>query len=112
MRDTILFDINETVLDLSSLKPTFKALFGTAQALPTWFATLLHSSTVSALTGVRTNFADLALVTLNALAADQNVSLNDNTRQAFLNGFSTLKPHHDVIPALQTLKDKGYRRVA
>ena len=52
MRDTILFDINETVLDLSSLKPTFEALFGTAQAL-TWFATLLHSSTVSALTGVR-----------------------------------------------------------
>jgi len=27
-RDTILFDINETVLDLSSLKPRFKAAFG------------------------------------------------------------------------------------
>jgi len=27
-RDTILLDINETVLDLSSLKPKFKAVFG------------------------------------------------------------------------------------
>ena len=37
--------------------------------------------------------------------------LNDNTRQEFLNGFLP-KAHDDVIPALQTLKDKGYRRVA
>ena len=59
-RDTILFDINETVLDLSSLKPGFEKAFGEAGVLPTWFAMLLQSSTVCAITGVKTGFATLA----------------------------------------------------
>jgi len=42
-RDTILFDINETILDLSSLRPMFKAAFGSEGASAIWFSDLLHS---------------------------------------------------------------------
>ena len=37
-RDTVLFDINETVLDLSSLKPGVEAVFQDAGVIATWFA--------------------------------------------------------------------------
>ena len=55
-RDTILFDINETVLDLSSLKPLFAKHLGSEAVTATWFSMLLHSSNVCALTGVRSDF--------------------------------------------------------
>ncbi|HBC09636.1 MAG TPA: haloacid dehalogenase type II, partial [Rhodospirillaceae bacterium] len=62
-RDTVLFDINETVLDLSSLKPGFEAVFQDAGVIATWFAMLLQTSTVCVLTGVETGFARLAAIT-------------------------------------------------
>ena len=39
-RDTILFDINETVLDLASLQPRFEAVFGDGSITARWFAML------------------------------------------------------------------------
>ena len=57
-RDTVLFDINETVLDLRSLGPKFAAALGDPAVVSTWFAMLLHTSTVCALTRVNTGFAD------------------------------------------------------
>ena len=37
-RDTILFDINETILDLTSLRPKFKVAFGDESVTSTWFS--------------------------------------------------------------------------
>ena len=44
-RDTILFDINETILNLTSLKPKFKAAFGDEGVTATWFSSSLRMST-------------------------------------------------------------------
>ncbi len=111
-RDTILFDINETVLDLGSLRPKFAAALGDADVTATWFAMLLHSSTVCALTGVETRFADLAGSMLDALAARRGQSLSDRERADILGGFASLPPHPDITPALQRLRSAGYRTVA
>ena len=67
-RDTILFDINETVLDLASLRPKFGAAFDDAGITVTWFASQLHTSTVCALTGVNSGFAALAGTMLDTIA--------------------------------------------
>jgi len=111
-RDTILFDINETVLDLASLKPKFEAAFGDAGVTATWFATLLHTSTVCALTGVKTTFAELAGNTLDAIAARRGRTISGDQRDAILSGFASLQPHPDVMPALDRLRSGGYRTVA
>ena len=111
-RDTILFDINETVLDLASLRPTFATALGDADVSATWFAMLLHTSTVCALTGVETRFADLAGITLDALAARRGRTLSDRQRDDILGGFAGLPPHPDVPAALQRLRSAGYRTVA
>ncbi|MES9972230.1 MAG: haloacid dehalogenase type II [Candidatus Thiodiazotropha sp.] len=111
-RDTILFDINETVLDLSSLKPKFKAAFETESVTATWFSMLLHSSTVCALTGVKTDFATLAGTMLDTIAARLGVELAEETRADILSSFAGLPAHGDMIPALTRLRSAGYRTVA
>ncbi len=111
-RDTVLFDINETVLDLASLKPRFKEAFGDVGVTATWFAMLLHSSTVCALTGVQTRFAELAASMLEALAAKRGVDLTSSQRDEILSGFASLPAHPDIVPALSNLKAHGYRTVA
>ncbi|MFY0612739.1 MAG: haloacid dehalogenase type II [Hyphomicrobiaceae bacterium] len=111
-RDTILFDINETVLDLASLRPKFEAVFGDASVTSTWFAMLLHTSTVCALTGVKTGFAALAGTMLDAIAARRKVAITGEQRDSILGGFASLTPHADVVPALQALRSGGYRTVA
>lgn len=111
-RDTILFDINETVLDLATLRPRFESVFGDAGVTSTWFAMLLHTSTVCALTGVRTGFATLAATMLDAIAARRGTALTEEQRKHILGGFASLAPHGDVVPALQRLRAQGYRTVA
>ena len=111
-RDTILFDMNETVLDIAVLKPGFKAAFGDETVLATWFSMLLHTSTVCVLTGVRTDFATLAGAMLDAVAARLGVGLPDQIRDEILDGFARLPPHADVKPALRLLKSAGYRTAA
>ena len=111
-RDTVLFDINETVLDLSALRPRFENTFGNPAVAATWFATLLHSSTVCALTGVRTGFADLARIALEAVAARRGIEISPENRDAILGGFAALAPHGDVRPALEKLRRHGFQTVA
>ncbi len=112
MRNIILFDMNETVLDLSSLKPDFEMLFGDSSSMSIWFATLLHNSTVCALTNVAAGFASLASVALDKLAAKRGVTLSIAQRDHLMDGFANLQPHCDVIPALAELRRHGYRTVA
>ena len=111
-RNTILFDINETILNLTSLRPSFKIAFGDERVTATWFSMLLHTSTVCALTDVKTDFASLASAMLDTIAARLGVSLSDETRSEILRGFASLPPHADVKPALTRLRSAGYRTVA
>ena len=111
-RDTILFDINETVLDLSSLKPKFRAAFGDEAVMATWFSMLLHTSTVCVLTDIKTEFATLAGVMLDTIAERRGVELSGVMRDEILGGFSSLPPHADIKPALSRLRSAGYRTVA
>lgn len=111
-RDTILFDINETVLDLTSLKPKFKAVFGDETATATWFSMLLHSSTVCILTDIKTDFATLAGIMLDTIAARLGVKLSNVMRDDILSNFARLPPHADIKPALTRLRSAGYHTVA
>jgi 2-haloacid dehalogenase len=45
--ELLVFDVNETLLDMSPLRIDFEDVFGDAEALGEWFARLLHGSLVS-----------------------------------------------------------------
>lgn len=111
-RNTILFDINETVLDLNQLKPKFEHAFGDESVSALWFATLLHSSTVCAVTGLKSGFADLAAVILDNIAVKKGINLTTDTRDDILATFAGLSAHDDIKPALTKLKNNGYQTIA
>ncbi|MGB3383252.1 MAG: haloacid dehalogenase type II [Marinomonas sp.] len=109
---TILFDINETVLNLTALKPKFMAAFGDDSVMATWFSMLLHSSTVCVVTDVKTDFASLARVMLDSIATRKGITLSVQMRDEILTGFANLPAHEDIQPALRQLQDAGFRTVA
>ena len=56
MKRVILFDVNETLLDLSVLQPHFERVFGDSSVMAQWFAVLLHTSVVTTVTDAYENF--------------------------------------------------------
>ncbi|MGI2258650.1 haloacid dehalogenase type II [Shewanella sp. GXUN23E] len=111
-RDTLLFDINESTLNLNNLKPLFKDAFGDEERMSLWFFTLLHTSTVCALTGVKTDFASLARAALASLEVRFDRPLSDQQRNGIIEAFAAMPPHGDMPAALKQLRQAGYRIIA
>ncbi|QIA65119.1 haloacid dehalogenase type II [Vibrio astriarenae] len=109
---TVLFDINETVLDLSVLKPKFQQYMGSDDYIATWFAMLLHSSTVCLITNTHTDFKSLGLSALESLAGRLGKRLSNQDYQDILSTFAHLPAHPDIEPALVLLREAGFRVVA
>ncbi|WP_295893643.1 haloacid dehalogenase type II [uncultured Vibrio sp.] len=109
---TVLFDINETVLNLNSLRPKFHQYLGDESHMDTWFAMLLHSSTVCLATSVNTNFKRLSQEALLILAGRLNKTLTDEECDDVLSTFASLSAHSDVVPALESLRSAGFNVVA
>lgn len=105
----ILFDVNETLLDLSPLQPVFKQVFGDAAVLQQWFSLLLHSTVVTTITSTYSDMGDLAKATLEVVAARRQVNLEERDRGRILTTMGSLPCHADVKDNLQRLKDAGFR---
>ena len=69
MPETIVFDVNETLLDTGALTPVFDAIFGEPKALREWFSLLLLHSEAATLAGPYFDFAVLARAALEMTAA-------------------------------------------
>lgn len=107
MARVILFDVNETLLDMSMLAPHFERAFGRARAREEWFQQLRENWNVATLTGRFTESATLADAALRMTAAREEVTVSDEDRSAILGGMRRLPPHPDVEPALRMLRDAG-----
>jgi 2-haloacid dehalogenase len=68
-RPIIVFDVNETLLDLDTLHPTLDRIFGDPAALRLWFANLITYSEALTLAGVYVPFTDIGAAVLRMLAA-------------------------------------------
>ena len=49
---TIVFDVNETLLDITTLEPLFERVFGDPTVLREWFAQLILYSQTMTLSGL------------------------------------------------------------
>ncbi|MDQ7027129.1 MAG: haloacid dehalogenase type II [Anaerolineae bacterium] len=111
---TIVFDVNETLLDLAALDTHFERIFGHASVKGDWFKQVLQSALVATIIGQtgETDFGQMARIALEMTALRQNVVLTDDDRQAILATMLNLPPHPEVPDALQKLKDAGIRIAA
>lgn len=111
---TIVFDVNETLLDLAALDTHFERIFGHASVKGDWFKQVLQSALVATITAQTgdTDFGQMARIALEMTALRQSVILSDDDRQAILGTMLNLPPHPEVPDALQKLKDAGIRMAA
>lgn len=108
----LAFDVNETLLDLSSLDPHFERIFGDAAVMSAWFSQLLQSAMAATLTGRYDDFGVLAREALELLAKRHDVELSEEDAAATLGQIRELEPHPDVVPALDMLREAGFRLAA
>ncbi len=108
MARVLLFDVNETLLDLSALRAPFARAFGDPAPLEEWFVRLLHASLVATLTDAYEDFGTLARRALAAVAARRKVVLADGDRDAILGAMRALPPHPEVPAALARLRAAGF----
>ncbi len=108
-RPVIVFDVNETLLDLDALHPTLDRVFGDPAMLRLWFANLITYSEALTLAGVYVPFTDIGAAVLRMLAATRDVTISDADAAELTDRFATMPPHPEVPGALRRLRDHGFR---
>ena len=107
----LVFDVNETLLDLGTLEPFFARTFGDRRVLRRWFAELILYAEAFTLSSRYASFTDLAVAVLEMLASIHAVSLGPNDASELVTAMRHLPPHPDARPALGMLTDAGFRMV-
>jgi 2-haloacid dehalogenase len=107
-----VFDVNETLLDLAALDPTFERVFGRAGVRREWFAQLLQSAMVTTITNAYEDFGAIGNAALGMIAQRHGVELATADRDAILGSMRTLPPHPEVPGALARLQVAGIRMAA
>ena len=106
---TLVFDVNETLLDLDVLVPFFSRVFGRKEAMREWFAQqVLYSQSLS-LSHCYIPFSDLAIGTLCMLSEIHGVSLSEEDKEELRVSMRHLPAHPEVSAALARLQNAGFR---
>jgi 2-haloacid dehalogenase len=105
----IVFDVNETLLDLESLDPVFTRIFHDPAAMRLWFANLITYSEALTLAGVYVPFTDIGPAVLQMLAATRDVEISASDGAELNDRFATMPPHPEVPAALRRLREHGFR---
>ena len=108
-RPIIVFDVNETLLNLETLQPTFHRIFDDPAAMRLWFANLITYSEALTLAGVYVPFTDIGGAVLRMLAATRDIAITDADADELTDRFASMPPHPEVPAALRRLRDHGYR---
>jgi 2-haloacid dehalogenase len=86
----IVFDVNETLLDLDALHPTLDRVFSDPAALRLWFAHLITYSEALTLAGVYVPFTDIGAAVLRMLAATREITIRDEDAAELTDRFATM----------------------
>lgn len=114
MPKVIIFDVNETLLDLAPLKKSVgEALGGREDLLPLWFSTMLHYSLAETLSDEYHDFGEIGSAALVMVAQMQGIELSyEQARTAIVTPLGSLPPHADVKPGLESLSKGHYKIVS
>ena len=106
---TILFDVNETLLNMEPMRVAINSLLGSENSFQQWFGLLLHYSLVDNCTNNHHDFVAIAGAALEMAATINAIKITTAQKTNTLQIIKKLSPHPDVVPGLQLLKQNGYR---
>jgi 2-haloacid dehalogenase len=107
----LVFDVNETLIDIESLAPLFAEWFGDERVLREWFGQLVMYSMAATLAEHYVDFFALGQGVLRMLADIYRVDITDDDVGRLRAQMSTMPAHPDVIEALTALRDNGFRLI-
>jgi 2-haloacid dehalogenase len=108
----LVFDVNETLLDLTVLEPHFARVFGDKTMLREWFNQVIQFAETLTLAGDYRNFGEVARAALEMTAEAHGSRLSPEDAQQIMGGMRNLPAHPEVPQALSRLKSAGLRMVA
>ncbi len=111
MASVIVFDLNETLLDMSALDSFFADKFGNAKTRQSWFQTLESLMLTTVVVHRNTPFSELMLAALNMTAQRERIELYAADENELSEQMKRLAPYGEVESGLQMLHDGGFRLV-
>jgi 2-haloacid dehalogenase len=106
----VVFDVNETLSDLSALGPRFGEVGADPGLLQPWFAGVLRDGFALTVTRRTAPFREVAAGTLRAVLAGAGIS-DVQAVDHVLDGFAELPLHPDVADGVSALRRIGLRLV-
>jgi 2-haloacid dehalogenase len=110
----LVFDVNETLSDLTPLRTRFEDIGAPGHLLPAWFAGVLRDGFALTAVGAYADFASIAHDGVRALLSGLEGWTGDGEEAAqhILDGFAHLDVHPDVPDGVRKLSEAGYRLTA
>jgi 2-haloacid dehalogenase len=108
-RPLIVFDVNETLLDLRTMEPIFARIFGEPCAMRLWFANFIMYSAALTVAGCYVPFTEIGAAVMTMLADTRGIEIGDADKKELTERFSTMPPYREVPAALRKLRDAGFR---
>ncbi|MBU3017030.1 haloacid dehalogenase type II [Paraglaciecola agarilytica] len=110
----IIFDVNETLLDLETMRTSIgEALEGQEELTTLWFSTMLHHSLVTTVTGDYQDFGKIGVAALMMVAQNNDIEITEEQAvTAIKTPLLSLPAHPDVKAGLKALKEQGFKLVS
>ena len=98
----LFFDSNESMLDLSGMKPQVTEAFGGREDLMTiWFSTMLLYSLVDTVVSNYHDFGTIGAACMQMVAQEHGVKLDKKKAATAMAAMKTIPAHPDVPPGLK-----------
>ncbi|MDX1761543.1 MAG: haloacid dehalogenase type II [Christiangramia sp.] len=110
--DTLIFDVNETLLDLEPIKKSINKALQDEHAAEVWFSQLLHYSLVESITDTYHDFSEIAAAVFKMNAEKHQKKFSEEEIEVVLSPIKRLAAYRDVEKGLSNLKNAGYKLVA
>src|ERR1700743_2209883 len=107
----LVFDVNETLIDIESIAPVFECILGDPAAMREWFNQLVLYSMTATLSGHYVDFFSLGQGLLQMLASTHRLAITDDDVTSLKQAMLTMPAHPDVENGLTALRDNGFRLV-
>jgi len=108
----LIFDVNETLLDLADLRTVLSEALGGGEWLAEWFFRLLHGSVVANATNSFRSFETISVEALRAVAIRQGREISEDQASDLVGGFRSMPAHRDVPAGLDRIAAAGFRLIA
>ena len=112
MSKYLVFDVNETLLDVAALDPLFERLLGQPETRQEWFMTLQENWLTATIVSDYKPFGELAKAAFMMVGRRRGIELTEDDQQELIERIMALPAHEDVAESLQLLQDRGFSLTA